>query len=123
MRKDQFFKLIEYIDAAIADANAGPNGLHESVAKISIRQELYDSFFKEENEQESQSLEETSDILCKMPGETLPDAARRVMRSRGEHFDFFNRLLNPDDLGWAVSEEVRDEARAFLGIPKVKKKK
>jgi len=123
MREDQFFKLIEYIDAAIADANAGPNGLHESVAKISIRQELYDSFLKEENEQESQSLEETSDILCKMPGESLPDAARRVMRSRGEHFDFFNRLLNPDDLGWAVSEEVRDEARAFLGIPKVKKKK
>ena len=123
MREDQFFKLIEYIDAAIADRKAGPEGLHESVAKLSIRQELYDSFFKEENEQESQPLEETSDILCKMPGESLPDAARRVMRSRGEHFDFFNRLLNPDDLGWAVSEEVRDEARAFLGIPKVKKKK
>ena len=123
MREDQFFKLMEYIDAAIADANAGPNGLHESVAKISIRQELYDSFFKDGNEQESQSLEETSDILCKLPEESLPDAARRVMRSRGEHFDFFNRLLNPDDLGWAVSEEVRDEARAFLGIPKVKKKK
>ena len=123
MREDQFFKLMEYIDAAIADRKAGPEGLHESVAKLSIRQELYDSFFKEENEQESQPLEETSDILCKMPGESLPDAARRVMRSRGEHFDFFNRLLNPDDLGWAVSEEVRDEARAFLGISKVKKKK
>ena len=123
MREDQFFKLMEYIDAAIADRKSGPEGLHESVAKLSIRQELYDSFFKEENEQESQPLEETSDILCKMPGESLPDAARRVMRSRGEHFDFFNRLLNPDDLGWAVSEEVRDEARAFLGIPKVKKKK
>ena len=123
MREDQFFKLMEYIDAAIADRKAGPEGLHESVAKLSIRQELYDSFFKEENEQESQPLEETSDILCKMPGESLPDAARRVMRSRGEHFDFFNRLLDPDDLGWAVSEEVRDEARAFLGISKVKKKK
>ena len=123
MREDQFFKLMEYIDAAIADRKAGPEGLHESVAKLSIRQELYDSFFKEENEQESQPLEETSDILCKMPGESLPDAARRVMRSRGEHFDFFNRLLDPDDLGWAVSEEVRDEARAFLGFPKVKKKK
>lgn len=123
MREDQFFKLMEYIDAAIADRKSGPEGLHESVAKLSIRQELYDSFFKEENEQESQPLEETSDILCKMPGESLPDAARRVMRSRGEHFDFFNRLLNPDDLGWAVSEEVRDEARAFLGFPKVKKKK
>lgn len=123
MREDQFFKLMEYIDAAIADRKSGPEGLHESVAKLSIRQELYDSFFKEENEQESQPLEETSDILCKMPGESLPDAARRVMRSRGEHFDFFNRLLDPDDLGWAVSEEVRDEARAFLGFPKVKKKK
>ena len=123
MREDQFFKLMEYIDAAIADRKSGPEGLHESVAKLSIRQELYDSFFKEENEQESQPLEETSDILCKMPGESLPDAARRVMRSRGEHFDFFNRLLDPDDLGWAVSEEVRDEARAFLGISKVKKKK
>jgi hypothetical protein len=50
MTEDQFFKLIEYIDAAIADANAGPNGLHESVAKLSIRQELYDSFFKEQEE-------------------------------------------------------------------------
>ena len=142
MREDQFFKLIEYIDAAIADAKAGPEGLHESVAKLSTRQELYDSFFKAQEEAEENIgknyiikslkdqneislglMDETSDILRKESGESLPDAARRVMRSRGEHFDFFNRLLNPDDLGWAVSEEVRDEARAFLGISKVKKKK
>ena len=123
MREDQFFKLIEYIDAAIADAKAGPEGLHESVAKISIRQELYDSFFKEENEQEPQLLEETSDILCKLPEESLPDAARRVMKKYNEHLAFFEDLLNPEQYGWAVNEDVRNEARVFLGIPKVKKKK
>ena len=36
-----------------------------------------------------------------------------------EHILFFNRLLDPDDLGWAVTEEVRNEARLFLGIPQV----
>ena len=36
-----------------------------------------------------------------------------------EHVLFFNRLLDPDDLGWAVTEEVRNEARLFLGIPVV----
>lgn len=142
MRQDQFNKLIKYIDAAIADANAGPNGLHESVAKISAHEELYDSFFKAQEEAEENIgknyiikslkdqneislglMEETSDILCKESGESLSDAARRVMRSRGEHFDFFNRLLNPDDLGWAVTEEVRNEAREFLGIPRVVIKK
>ena len=51
MREDQFFKLMEYIDAAIADSKSGPEGLHESVAKLSIRQELYDSFFKAQEEE------------------------------------------------------------------------
>ena len=105
MTKDQFDKLIEYIDAAIADANAGPNGLHESVAKISAHQELYDSFFssnEEENLLHLKKLEVTD--------------KKKIIK---EHVLFFNRLLDPDDLGWAVTEEVRNEARLFLGIPVV----
>jgi hypothetical protein len=142
MTEDQFFKLIEYIDAAIADAKAGPEGLHESVAKLSTRQELYDSFFKgvektdenigtnyiiksikDQNEIALGLMEETSDILCKMPGESLPDAARRVMKKYNEHIAFFENLLKPEQYGWAVNEDVRNEARMFLGIPRVKKKK
>jgi len=142
MREDQFFKLIEYIDAAIADANAGPNGLHESVEKEIEYIKKYDSFFKgveetdenigknyiikcaeDQNEVALGLLEKTSDILCKMPGESLPDAARRIMKKYNEHLAFFEDLLNPEQYGWAVNEDVRNEARAFLGIPKVKKKK
>lgn len=139
MREDQFFKLMEYIDAAIADRKSGPEGLHESVAKLSIRQELYDSFFKgveetdenigknyiikcaeDQNEVTLGLLEKTSDILCKMPGESLPDAARRIMKKYNEHLAFFEDLLNPEQYGWAVNEDVRNEARVFLGIPRVK---
>ena len=107
MREDQFFKLIEYIDAAIADANAGPNGLHESVAKISTQQKLYDSFFSNKEEEEEDML-----YLKKLEVSDKKEIIR-------EHILFFNRLLDPDDLGWAVTEEVRNEAREFLGIPKV----
>ena len=32
---------------------------------------------------------------------------------------FANRLLDPSDLGLAVSGEVRDIARELLGLPKV----
>lgn len=142
MTEDQFFKLIEYIDAAIADAKAGPEGLHESVAKLSTRQELYDSFFKgvektdenigtnyiiksikDQNEIALGLMEETSDILCKTSGESLPDAARRIMKKYNEHLAFFEDLLNPEQYGWAVNEDVRNEARVFLGIPRVKIKR
>lgn len=33
-----------------------------------------------------------------------------------EMYNFFRRLLDPNDLGYAVSGEVRDYARMFLGI-------
>jgi len=105
MTKDQFNKLIEYIDAAIADANAGPNGLHESVAKISAHQELYDSFFSSNEEENLLHLKKLQVLDQK-----------KIIR---EHLLFFNRLLDPDDFGWAVTEEVRNEARLFLGIPVV----
>lgn len=105
MTKDQFDKLIEYIDAAIADANAGPNGLHESVAKISAHEELYDSFF---------SNKEEEDLLQSKIIQVLDQ--KKIIR---EHLLFFDRLLNPSDLGWSVTEEVRNEARLFLGIPQV----
>lgn len=32
---------------------------------------------------------------------------------------FASRLLNPDDLGFSVSEEIRDAAREAIGIPKI----
>ena len=35
------------------------------------------------------------------------------------HTKFVYRLLNPDDLGLAVSAEVRDLARELLGFEKV----
>jgi hypothetical protein len=106
MTKDQFDKLIEYIDAAITDANAGPE---DSSIKYHYRQELYDSFFSSNEEENLLHLKklEVSD-------------QKRIIK---EHVLFFNRLLDPDDLGWAVTEEVRNEAREFLGIPRVVIKK
>ena len=101
MTKDQFNKLIEYIDAAIADANAIPK---YSPIKRHTQQELYDSFFSDEEE----------DLLHLKKLQVLDQ--KKIMR---QHVLFFNRLLDPDDLGWAVTEEVRNEARLFLGIPQV----
>ena len=109
MTKDQFNKLIEYIDAAIADANADSNGLHERVAKISAHQELHDSFFSNNEEEDLLHLKKL-EVTDK----------KKIIK---EHILFFNRLLDPDDLGWAVTEEVRNEARLFLGIPIVVIKK
>ena len=142
MKKDQFFKLIDYIEAAVRDGVSGAEGLHEHLIMMERKQELHDSFFKEaeetdenigknyiiksvkdQNEMALGLMEETSDILRKTPGESLPDAARRIMKKYNEHLAFFEDLLNPEQYGWAVNEDVRNEARAFLGIPKVKKKK
>ena len=142
MKKDQFDKLIEYIDAAIAHSIAQTNPYcerpYEYHAKSSARQELHDSFFKAQEEAQENIgknyiikslkdqneialglMEETSDILCKMPGESLPDAARRIMKKYNEHLAFFEDLLSPEQYGWAVNEDVRNEAREFLGIPRV----
>lgn len=102
MTKDQFNKLIEYIDAAIADANAIPK---YSPIKRHTQQELYDSFFSS-NEEENLLYLKKLQVLDQ----------KKIIR---EHVLFFNRLLDPDDLGWAVTEEVRNEARLFLGIPVV----
>ena len=101
MTKDQFNKLIEYIDAAIADANSVPK---YSPIKRNTQQGLYDSFFSDEEE----------DLLHLKKLEVSDK--KKIIK---EHVLFFNRLLDPDDLGWAVTEEVRNEARLFLGIPVV----
>ena len=102
MTKDQFKKLIEYIDAAIT----GPNASYESVAEnVATYQQLYDSFF---------SNKEEEDLLYLKKLQVLDQ--KKIIK---EHVLFFNRLLDPDDLGWAVTEEVRNEARLFLGIPVV----
>lgn len=142
MREDQFNKLIDYIEAAVRDGVSGAEGLHEYIIMTEKRKELRDSFFKAQEEAEENIgknyiikslkdqneislglMEETSDILRKESGESLPDAARRVMKKYNEHLAFFEDLLNPEQYGWAVNEDVRNEARAFLGIPKVKKNK
>jgi len=104
MKEDQFNKLLAYIDAAIANANAGSDGLSEYLNKINTRQSLYDSFFSNEEE----------DLLHLKKLEVSDQ--KKIIK---EHILFFNRLLDPDDLGWAVTEEVRNEAREFLGIPRV----
>ena len=108
MTKDQFNKLIEYIDAAIAHSIAHTNAYCESsyeyLAKSSARQELHDSFFSNEEE----------DLLHLKKLEVSDK--KKIIK---DHLLFFNRLLDPDDLGWAVTEEVRNEARLFLGIPEV----
>ena len=36
-------------------------------------------------------------------------------------YEFLRKLLNPEDYGHAVTEEVRDEARILLGIKPVLK--
>ena len=102
MTKDQFNKLIEYIDAAIADANAIPK---YSPIKRHTQQELHDSFFSSNEEENLLHLKKLQVLDQK-----------KIIK---EHVLFFNRLLDPDDLGWAVTEEVRNEARLFLGIPVV----
>lgn len=30
------------------------------------------------------------------------------------HIEFLNRFLHPEDLGWAVTEEVRDQVRKTI---------
>ena len=109
MTKDQFNKLIEYIDAAIAHSIAHTNAYCESsyeyLAKSSARQELHDSFFSSNEEENLLHLKKLQVLDQK-----------KIIR---EHLLFFNRLLDPDDFGWAVTEEVRNEAREFLGIPRV----
>ena len=104
MTKDQFNKLIEYIDAAINTRYEYPDHLSESIHQSKKLKGLYDSFFSDEEE----------DLLHLKKLQVLDQ--KKGMR---QHVLFFNRLLDPDDLGWAVTEEVRNEARLFLGIPEV----
>jgi hypothetical protein len=42
---------------------------------------------------------------------TLNDQLRDQLKARD---DFLARLLDPDDLGWAVTDEVRKKVRSFL---------
>ena len=107
MTKDQFNKLVIYIGAAIENHHDyDDDGLSASATQRTL-QELYDSFFSNKEGEEEDLLHlkklEVSD-------------KKKIIR---EHVLFFNRLLDPDDLGWAVTEEVRNEARLFLGIPVV----
>ena len=105
MTKDQFNKLVIYIGAAIENHHDyDDDGLSASATQRTL-QELYDSFF---------SNKEGEDLLYLKKLEVSDK--KKIIK---EHVLFFNRLLDPDDLGWAVTEEVRNEARVFLGIPEV----
>ena len=105
MTKDQFNKLVIYIGAAIENHHDyDDDGLSASATQRTL-QELYDSFF---------SNKEGEDLLYLKKLQVLDQ--KKIIR---DHLLFFNRLLDPDDLGWAVTEEVRNEARVFLGIPEV----
>ena len=105
MTKDQFNKLVIYIGAAIENHHDyDDDGLSASATRRTL-QELYDSFF---------SSNEEEDLLHLKKLQVLDQ--KKIIR---DHLLFFNRLLDPDDLGWAVTEEVRNEARLFLGIPVV----
>ena len=105
MTKDQFNKLVIYIGAAIENHHDyDDDGLSASATRRTL-QELYDSFF---------SSNEEEDLLHLKKLQVLDQ--KKIIR---DHVLFFNRLLDPDDLGWAVTEEVRNEARLFLGIPVV----
>jgi hypothetical protein len=104
MTKDQFNKLVMYICAAIQNHHDYDHeGLSASAARRTLK-ELHDSFFSNEEE----------DLLHLKKLEVSDQ--KKIIK---EHVLFFNRLLDPDDLGWAVTEEVRNEARLFLGIPQV----
>ena len=104
MTKDQFNKLVIYIGAAIENHHDyDDDGLSASATQRTL-QELYDSFFSDEEE----------DLLHLKKLEVSDK--KKIIK---EHVLFFNRLLDPDDLGWAVTEEVRNEAREFLDIPRV----
>ena len=105
MTKDQFNKLVIYIGAAIENHHDyDDDGLSASATRRTL-QELYDSFFSSNEEENLLHLKKLQVLDQK-----------KIIK---EHVLFFNRLLDPDDLGWAVTEEVRNEARLFLGIPQV----
>ena len=105
MTKDQFNKLVIYIGAAIENHHDyDDDGLSASATRRTL-QELYDSFFSS-NEEENLLYLKKLQVLDQ----------KKIIR---DYLLFFNRLLDPDDLGWAVTEEVRNEARLFLGIPQV----
>ena len=105
MTKDQFNKLVIYIGAAIENHHDyDDDGLSASATRRTL-QELHDSFFSNNEEEDLLHLKKL-EVTDK----------KKIIK---EHVLFFNRLLDPDDLGWAVTEEVRNEARLFLGIPVV----
>lgn len=147
MTKNQYEALIKYIDAASSHAaEKGSKWRHtesfKRKAEEKLRKELLnieddiegaiaedagkDYIIKSLGEERDMCLgllEVTSKILNKESGESISDAAKRIMEERAKYIAFFEKLLDTEQYGWSVNEEVRDEARTFLGIPKVKAKK
>lgn len=50
----------------------------------------------------------------------MKECAAQIQAKRDPLSDFARRLLNPSDLGYAVTFEVRNAARRALGLPEVK---
>lgn len=62
-------------------------------------------------------LQTIADFIKTLPPEQV-DVATNIYQT----YAFVARLLDPEGFGLAVSAEVRDEARACLGLPKVEQK-
>jgi hypothetical protein len=105
MTKDQFNKLVTYIGAAIENHHDNDYDGLSARANRRTLQELHDSFFPNNEEEDLLQLK----IIQVLDQKKIIE----------KHLLFFDRLLNPSDLGWSVTEEVRNEAREFLGIPRV----
>ena len=59
-------------------------------------------------------------MVNREPSAVVPlDEWRNVLADRDRLYRFLRRLLNPEDLGHAVTAEVRDEVRELLGMPRV----
>jgi hypothetical protein len=65
-------------------------------------------------------------VMANMKGQAAQQAANLYAPLRSDTKPlidlgaFARRLLNPDDLGHAVTKEVRDSARRALGMPEVR---
>jgi hypothetical protein len=65
----------------------------------------------------SQAAQTQAAQVQAQPPEGLYAPLRNDTRAVLDLAAFVRRLLNPDDLGFAVTQEVRDAARKALGLP------
>lgn len=61
------------------------------------------------------------DVSVCAADESELDSVSSIARAK-KHEQLLRRMLNPEDLGFAIQPHVRDEVRAALGMPKVETK-